>query len=114
MSVRVACLAEELKFVLETYLGWLRCVDCLNALYHLVVILFDQYFRSEIALVIKLRLAYAANVLVEVLPQCMCQCLDVLALPELLHNPVPALNALVVVQPALFTELIRVRVEVDV
>jgi len=109
MAIRVPSFHEELELAIKTELGSLREVNGLDALDHFVMVFLDESLCAEETLIVKLGVTDATDVLVEVLTQGMGQSLDILALPELFHDSIPAFNPLIVIEPALCLEPIIVR-----
>ena len=66
-SVGVAGFSKELHLLLEIDLGALIIVNILNALYDLVVVLLDQSFGSNLANIVKFRIADASQVFHQIL-----------------------------------------------
>lgn len=84
-SVRVSCLLEELKFVVETDFSAFVVVNSSNALNYLVLILFNPLFGAEVAHVVELRVSNSVNVLFEVATEEAYDAFDVFILPQLSH-----------------------------
>ena len=98
----MSCLSEEFKLPLKVYFGALIIVNSLNALYALIMVLFNQVFRTYIADVVKQRIANTPDILTEVLPQAVDQPLNIVFLSKFSHVLKPGFDSLEVIQIGFF------------
>ena len=77
----MTCLGKECEFLFYAHFVLIRKVNGFDAAYDFIRVLLDVLLGSQVALVVEFWIGHVAYILHQVLPQAVCQSLDVIALP---------------------------------